>query len=292
MTYPWIKEDDGMGINRISETAVKTSVAGKATAARKAEGTARRTVSISKPGNKKKKRINYNYRELSNQLMRARTSMGASQVLVRAFHRVGILQRQYRSGDYNENEARRALIHAESIARVARKRVKHLKEEERLKKGGFCDAELEEEREEFRPEDIDLQKQEPPEMSSEEMERLMEELEAAMRDLERESMETMEELTVAVQEDMDPEDLKMLKKKHRSKELREIMEADLRYLKALFQELEKERREGSSSSAVSSGNSSGDLSGVTLELAGMEMAAQTTAAAAAPVEGASVDVSL
>ena len=52
MTYPWIKEDDGMGINRISETAVKTSVAGKATAARKAEGTARRTVSISKPGNK------------------------------------------------------------------------------------------------------------------------------------------------------------------------------------------------------------------------------------------------
>ena len=120
----------------------------------------------------------------------------------------------------------------------------------------------------------------------------MEELEAAMRDLERESMETMEELTVAVQEDMDPEDLKMLKKKHRSKELREIMEADLRYLKALFQELEKERREGSSSSAVSSGNSSGDLSGVTLELAGMEMAAQTTAAAAAPVEGASVDVSL
>ena len=128
MTYPWIKEDDGMGINRISETAVKTSVAGKATAARKAEGTARRTVSISKPGNKKKKRINYNYRELSNQLMRARTSMGASQVLVRAFQRVGILQRQYRSGDYNENEARRALIHAESIARVARKRVKHLKD--------------------------------------------------------------------------------------------------------------------------------------------------------------------
>ena len=151
---------------------------------------------------------------------------------------------------------------------------------------------MEEEREEFRPEDIDLQKQEPPEMSSEEMERLMEELEAAMRDLEREGMETMEELTVAVQEDMDPEDLKMLKKKHRSKELREIMEADLRYLKALFQELEKERREGSSSSPVSSGNSSGDLSGVTLELAGMEMAAQTTAAAAAPVEGASVDVSL
>ena len=44
-----------MGINRISETAVKTSVAGKATAARKAEGTARRTVSISKPGNKKKR---------------------------------------------------------------------------------------------------------------------------------------------------------------------------------------------------------------------------------------------
>lgn len=277
-----------MGVKGIGETAVKVSTARKGTAARKAEGTAGRTVSISKPNNKKKKRLNYNYRELSNQLMRTRTSMGASQVLVRAFQRVGILQRQYRSGDYNENEARRALIHAESIARVARKRVKHLKEEERLKKGGPCDAELEEE-EEFRPEDIDLQKQELPEMSSEEMERLMEELEAAMRDLEKESMETMEELTVTVQEDMDPEDLKLLKKKHRSKELREIMEADLKYLKALFQELEKERREGSvGSSGVSPSNS--DLSGVTLELAGMEMSTQTTAAV--PTQGVSIDVSV
>ncbi len=279
-----------MGVKGIGETAVKVSTARKGTAARKAEGTAGRTVSISKPNNKKKKRLNYNYRELSNQLMRTRTSMGASQVLVRAFQRVGMLQRQYRSGDYNENEARRALIHAESIARVARKRVKHLKEEERLKKGGPCDAELEEE-EEFRPEDIDLQKQELPEMSSEEMGRLMEELEAAMRDLEKESMETMEELTVTVQEDMDPEDLKLLKKKHRSKELREIMEADLKYLKALFQELEKERREGSGgSSGVSPSNS--DLSGVTLELAGMEMSTQTTAAAAVPTQGVSIDVSV
>lgn len=279
-----------MGVKGIGETAVKVSTARKGTAARKAEGTAGRTVSISKPNNKKKKRLNYNYRELSNQLMRTRTSMGASQVLVRAFQRVGILQRQYRSGDYNENEARRALIHAESIARVARKRVKHLKEEERLKKGGPCDAELEEE--EFRPEDIDLQEQELPEMSSEEMERLMEELEAAMRDLEKESMETMEELTVTVQEDMDPEDLKLLKKKHRSKELREIMEADLKYLKALFQELEKERREGSSGSGASSSNSNSDLSGVTLELAGMEMSTQTTAAAAVPTQGVSIDVSV
>lgn len=281
-----------MGIKGIGETAAKVSTAHVATTARKAEGTARRSVNISKPGNKKRKRLNYNYRELSNQLMRTRTSMGASQVLVRAFQKVGILQRQYRSGDYNENEARRALIHAEAIARVARKRVKHLKEEERLKKGGLCEAELEEEREEFRPEDMDLQKQKPPEIDSEEMKRLMEELEAAMKELERESMETMEELTVTVQEDMDPEDLKMLKKKHRSKELREIMEADLRYLKALFQELEKERREGSSSSAVNPGSSNSDLSGVTLELAGMEMAAQPTATAAIPAEGASVDISV
>lgn len=281
-----------MGVKGIGKTAAKVSTACVATTARKAEGTARRTVNISKPGNKKRKRLNYNYRELSNQLMRTRTSMGASQVLVRAFQKVGILQRQYRSGDYNENEARRALIHAEAIARVARKRVKHLKEEERLKKGGPCEAELEEEREEFRPEDMDLQKQKPPEIDSEEMKRLMEELEAAMEELERESMETMEELTVTVQEDMDPEDLKMLKKKHRSKELREIMEADLKYLKALFQELEKERREGSSSSAVNPGSNNSDLSGVTLELAGMEMAAQPVATAAIPAEGASIDISV
>ena len=56
---------------------------------------------------------------------------------------------------------------------------------------------------------------------------------------------------------MDPEDLEMLKKKHRAKELRKITEADMEYLKALFNELEKEKQD--------------NQNGVSLELAGIEV---------------------
>ena len=84
-------------------------------------------------------------------------------------------------------------------------------------------------------------------------------------------------------------DLELMKKKHRAKEMREIMEADMKYLKALFHELEKERREGASGIGGGSNNSNG--SGVSLELAGVEMAASMPEM---PVEaaGGSIDVSI
>ena len=43
---------------------------------------------------------------------------------------------------------------------------------------------------------------------------------------------------------MDPEDLDLLKKKHRSDEVRDILAADLKYLKAFFGRLERERQVG------------------------------------------------
>ena len=129
-------------------------------------------------------------------------------------------------------------------------------------------------------------------LDSEEIERLMEELEATLEEIDRmEQMGELEEVATGVQEDMDPEDLKLLKKKHRSKELKEIMEADMKYLKALFYQLEKERRENASGAGGSGNSASGNGSGVSLELAGVEMAASMPEA---PVEatGGSIDVTV
>lgn len=259
-------------------------------AIKKADGTAAARITRTGSKNKKKKKLNYNYREISGQLMRAATSVGARVVMVRAFQKVGTLYRKLRSGDYNEKEVERAIAHAEQIAMVAKKRMKHLQEEERLKKGGPCEAEMEEEAEEAGTRKPELENAENAELDSEEIERLMEELEATLEEIDRmEQMGEMEEAATGLQEDMDPEDLKLLKKKHRSKELKEIMEADMKYLKALFHELEKERREGASGIGGGSSNSNG--SGVSLELAGVEMAA---AMPEMPVEaaGGSIDVSI
>ncbi len=260
-----------MGMMGIGGSGMGTAVS------KRAEGTAARTIKTSRQQKKKKKKLVYNHREISGQLIRAKTSVGAKQVTARAFQKVALLYRQLRSGEYDENKVRRAIMHAEQIAQVARKKVKHLQEEERGKKGGPCEAERDENgdgiRDEIRKGNMEIA--ENAELDSEEMRKLMEELEETLEELE--SLEELEELTAVSYDDMDPEDLELLKKKHRAKELRKITEADMQYLKALFNELEKERREGQS--------------GVSLELAGIEMQAQMPEVPAV-TEGGNIDVTI
>ena len=50
--------------------------------------------------------------------------------------------------------------------------------------------------------------------------------------------------TAASSGDMDPEDLKMMKIKHRNKEMKDIVKADAEYLKAVFDNLEKSKNIG------------------------------------------------
>ena len=116
----------------------------------------------------------------------------------------------------------------------------------------------------------------------------MQELQEEMEQLAQEN--EMEELMQTVYLDMDPAELEQLKKKHRADEMREIVEADMKYLRALFSQWEKERQE-----AVSSISDSG----VSLQLAGVEIPVQTDGRTAAEVvsqgtspAGGAVDISL
>lgn len=253
------------------------------------------TVSVSKSGSKKKKSLQYNFKEISSQIMTARTSGTARQVMIRAQGKVAMLQKKVKNQDYDEKELQSALIHARKMERIARKRMKHLEEEENIKQKE--DTDLFELEEEVSFDEEAMAEERESEISKEELQELTRELQEMMKESMEESMEDMEdlensmlselteELTDSSTEEMEPEKFERLKKKRRSDELREIVEADMKYLKALFDKLEKEKQENAGGSIRA-----GDY-GVSLQFSGMEMPVQMSEAAPAP-EGGSVDICL
>ena len=283
---------------------------------RNADGTSAGSIGITESVKAKPKKLSYNFKKISTQIMQSKTSSGASRVLIRARAQVALLKGKLRSGEYDDQELQNAITHGEAIARVAKKRMKHLREEENAKQqGGPCEAEWEDgqENEEIEQlvaggdtEDAEKDREEGLQKLKEEFRRLEREYQKLMResqrDLEKEMQEAeeMEEFSEAIShaegDDMDPADLELMKKKHRAKELREIMEADMKYLKAMFDKLAKEKQEGTSGGSGSIGDngygSAGD-SGVALELGGADIPIQAPVVdAAALVEGGIIDASV
>ena len=251
------------------------------------DGSSAGSISYTKPSPKKKKRLQYNFKAISAQIMATKTSGGASQVAARARRQTAMLQRSLKFSEYDDEEIKNAIAHAKSLERVAKKRVKHLRQEESMKRDeNPYLSEMEDELEDFSMEGMDLE--ELLKMSEEELKQLMEELEQALQELEEEASapDSMDTLSEIISEDMDSMDLEQLKKKHRADELREIMEADMKYLKALFDKLAREKQSAGSSSGSSPGS---DTAAVSLELAGVAMPV-TAATVPVAVEGANMDI--
>ncbi|MCI9611758.1 MAG: hypothetical protein HFH33_06945 [Eubacterium sp.] len=260
------------------------------------DGSVAGTISVSKSAPKKKKRLNYNFKSISSQILLSKTSNSAGKAVTKARGTIAMLLRKVRSGDYDDQDLEHAIIHARKMERIAKKRMRHLKQEEEIEQKGKS-AEFEDEvlegLEESSEDEAVL------ELSEEELQRLMEEYEELMQEsmeemmqesmqelLEEASLEELSEEFCGAVYEMEPEDLEQLKKKHRSDEMREIMDADMKYLRAVFQKLEKERQ------ALSSGikNFAAEIpSGVSLEISGLEMPVEVQPV---PVEtaGASIDV--
>lgn len=98
----------------------------------------------------KLKKLQYSYKSISSQLLRSRTSMDAAKVARKARRQLVMLKgkRMHESEKYDSYELEAAITHAQAMVRVARKKVKHLQEEELMKvKGGPCAGELEENKE-------------------------------------------------------------------------------------------------------------------------------------------------
>jgi len=254
---------------------------------KKLDGSVAATISISNPNQKKTKRLNYNFKAVSAQILLSKTSNSAGKAVTRARGMLAILLRKAGSGEYDDQDLEHAIIHARKMERIAKKRQRHLKQEEEIEqKGkskesedelidGMEDRSIEEEEVRVSEEELQRLLDEYQELMQESMEQLMQE--AQMEEL-------SEEFSGAVY-DMEPEDLEQLKKKHRTDEMREIADADMKYLRAVFNKLEKERQ------ALSGGAKSfaNIPSGVSLEISGLDIPVDMPEIPPA-AEGGSVDV--
>ena len=257
--------------------------------------------STSKSTKKKYKKLQYNFKRLSNQIMRAKTSVNAKQIVTKTKFQITDLKMKLISGDYSYEEIHNALVHAEKIARVAKKRMKNLEEEEYIKKTGRRgkpDPEELREKQDKQEEFIDTtgMSQEEMEKLAQELQEEMERIEAELDEVIKKSERLMDEFVQGSKTQMDPQDLEQLKKKHRAEELRDIMKADMEYLKALFNKLAREKESAGSSSSGSSDNSSDsggiNISGISLEIGGVDIPVETSVQAPVEVAGTSVDVTV
>lgn len=234
------------------------------------------------------KKLKYQFKNISSKILRSKTSQAAKQAAGQARREVLRLKRQKQSGNYDDDEIQAAIDHAKAMERVAKKKAKHLEEEELAKAaGGICQGDRISEEETKDVQDAEAENaQNEEEMSAEgsadevsgdlsayeyaadsydisdyidlgmdefyaqagdfmsEMSdftsEMMQEMSDSLRDLMEEmGLDGLSDNAVSVNREMDSADLRMMKIKHRNKEMKEIVKADAEYLKAVFGRLEK-----------------------------------------------------
>ena len=219
------------------------------------------------------------------------TNIRAKQAAGQARREIMRLKRQKQNSDSDSEEIDAAIAHAQAMERVAKKKAKHLEEEEMMKAaGGICQGDRisEEETKDAESENARNAEEMSAESSADEMSRdlsayeyagnevhagdsydisdyidlgidafyaqtgdfmsemsdftseMIQEMSDSLRDLmEAMGLDGLSDNAVSVNREMDPADLKMMKIKHRNKEMKDIVKADAEYLKAVFNHLEK-----------------------------------------------------
>ena len=264
-----------------------------------------------------KKKIKYRFKSISSKIISSKTSAAAKQVVSMAKREVMRLKKEKQKGGYDAEEIEAAIAHAKAMEIVAKKKARHLEQEEMAKaaNGIFENnpaltkaneerdeeqsventdetalGEIEEEAVEY--EEIPEEYVEDEMLSAEDIQiemltPLIQEMGDELAELESDLMEEMglDELTEEFLNvsDMDVADLKELKMKHRLKEQKEIAEADAAYLKAVFEQMAKEKASGSVS--FSPGVSGSPEAGVAVQGA----VAVSSAPAAISLAGASAE---
>ncbi len=146
------------------------------------------------------KKLYYNFKSISAEILRSKTSVNARQVVGKARREVLRLKRLRQSGGYDNEELNCAITHAQAMERVAKKKARHLEEEELIKvAGGPCAGGLEERLEEGK------QEKDPADESAEENGSDIREPyseTASLEDLSREAEEWMRQSQQAMEEMM------------------------------------------------------------------------------------------
>ncbi len=232
------------------------------------------TITISRSKSKKTKKLKYNSKQISAQLLKTKTSFAAARVAKLAKIKVNMLKQKIGTGEYDNDELRNAIVHAERIERVAKKRKRHLQEEEKIKKN-VENAETEEIFEEDSDDAYyDYLLEDLSELKGEDLQKRIQEYEEMLADIMRELEESMEFEEMGELADLsiipdvcDEYYYDKIKKKHRADELKDIMEADLKYLKAMFEKYSREMQDAKNVTVNS---------GVSMSLGGVEMPISTS----------------
>lgn len=232
---------------------------------------------------KKRKRLNYNYRDVSGRILRAKTSVSATLVVTHARTMVAVLRRRYGCGEYNDRDLEIAIIHAEKMVRIAKKKLKNLKMEEMGRRTSEAEKAQEELEDENSLNTADMQSEER-EISADELRDMIRELEQELQELAAEnSLDDLMDECLGAGGAVSEEELERVKKKHRCDEMRQIVEADMKYLKAMFQRMMQEQQEIAAAATL-------ELSGA---MNNTPVTISMAAAADAPAEaGANVDASV
>ena len=145
-----------------------------------------RAIQTTKNKKKKYKKLNYNYREVSGRILRAKTSISARQAAVHARTVVAMLRRRYGCGEYNDRELEIAIVHAEKMVRIAKKKLKNLRMEELARRTSEAEK-IREEREGGEKEkesgERDEVQSESGEMSEEELRKMIQRMERELQEL-------------------------------------------------------------------------------------------------------------
>ena len=280
------------------------------------------------------KKLKYQFKNISSKILRSKTSQAAKQAAGQARREVLRLKRQKQSGNYDDDEIEAAINHAKAMERVAKKKAKHLEEEELTKAAGGIwqgDRISEEETKDAQDaeaENVQNAEEMSAESSEEEMSRdlsayeyagseayagdsydisdyidlgidafyaqtgdfmsemsdftseMMQEMSDSLRDLMEEmGLDGLSDTAVSVDREMDPADLKMMKIKHRNKEMKDIVKADAEYLKAVFDHLEKMK----DNAVIPTGNTGAVSAGMTGTSFSADVAGVGVPAAPVPV---------
>lgn len=228
----------------------------------------------------KLKKLKYQFKNISSKILRSKTSATARQVAGQAKREVLRLKREKQNGSCDNEEIDAAIAHAKAMERVARKKVRHLEEEEMAKASGSLGATAMMEKDErqevsdeackgtegpiskdlYHEEEQEYTQSEMPEGLSQDMMETLEELSEGMQEmLEEMGLDELSDAFLGVKGDMDPEDLKSMKIKHRNKEMKDIVKADAEYLKAVFDHLEKTKDGGITSAGIAGAAPTGAL---------------------------------
>lgn len=206
-----------------------------------------------------KKKLKYSFKKISSKIISSKTSTAARQVVSQAKREIQKLKDAKRTGKYDSDEIDAAIDHAKAMERIARKKVRHLEEEEMAKRCSSdsavtgVDEEAAEREDPVEKECDELRDEVSKIKDSAEKEEYIESEEVTNEmlyeicDEMEEMLDQIEELSDLMDElmenpvDMDAGDIEKLETKHRNKEMKEITKADGDYLKAIFENYERER---------------------------------------------------